>query len=101
MYAQIGGQEKNDSFVNFPVEGLDMRPYARVLNNSPEPVLYDLIGVTNHSGSLNSGHYTASCKSASTGKWHQFNDSKVTPIPNPNSVRTNAAYLLWYRKREF
>lgn len=62
MYAQIAGQEKNDAFVEFPMEKLDMRPYVRKLANEPEPVYYDLIGVSNHFGSLNGGHYTASCK---------------------------------------
>ena len=77
MYAQIAGQEKNDAHVDFPIEGLDMRPYAKTLENEPEPVLYDLCGVSNHFGSLNGGHYTASCKNAATGQWHYFNDSSV------------------------
>ena len=100
LYAQIGGTEKNNSFVNFPLEGLDMRQFVRELQDAPEPVLYDLIGVTNHFGTLNSGHYTASCKNPSTGEWHEFNDSTVSRIESPNRVRTAAAYVLWYRARD-
>lgn len=78
MYAQIAGQEKNDAFVDFPIEGLDMRPYVKNLANEEKPVYYDLIGVSNHFGSLNGGHYTASCKNPLTGQWHYFNDSSVS-----------------------
>ena len=99
MYAQIAGQEKNDAHVDFPIEGLDMRPFVKTLNSAPEPVYYDLIGVSNHYGSLNGGHYTASCKSPLTGKWHYFNDSNVGAC-GPNKIITSAAYLLFYRKRD-
>ena len=99
MYAQIAGQEKNDAFVDYPTEGLDMRPYATMLENEPEPVLYDLIGVSNHYGSLNGGHYTASCKSPATGDWHYYNDSSVSSCSR-SKVVSPAGYLLWYRKRD-
>lgn len=49
-YAQIMNQEKIGEQVKFPVEGLDMRPYVLTLQNEAEPVLYDLIGVSNHYG---------------------------------------------------
>jgi ubiquitin carboxyl-terminal hydrolase 4/11/15 len=64
--------------VKFPVEGLDMRPYVITLQNEPEPVLYDLIGVSNHYGSLNGGHYTAAVKNCVTGKWYNMNDSSCS-----------------------
>lgn len=60
-YAQICQQEKVDEPVEFPIQSLDMRPYVKSLQNEKEPVYYDLYGVTNHFGSLNGGHYTASC----------------------------------------
>jgi len=60
--AQIAGQEKVGDKVNFPIEGLDMRPYVMTLKDEPNPVLYDLYGVSNHMGSLNGGHYTAYVK---------------------------------------
>jgi len=61
-YAQIVGQEKVSELVKFPIESLDMRPYVLTLKNEPEPVLYDLYGISNHYGSLNGGHYTAYVK---------------------------------------
>ena len=71
--------EKNGSFVDYPVEGLDMRPYVISLKDEPEPVLYDLYAVSNHYGSLNGGHYTATCKNSIKGQWFYFDDSRVTP----------------------
>jgi len=99
MYAQIAGQEKNDAFVEFPLEKLDMRPYVQKLNNEPKPVYYDLIGVSNHFGSLNGGHYTASCRNIATGEWNYFNDSSVGGC-SKSKIVTPAAYILFYRKRE-
>jgi len=99
MYAQIAGQEKNDAFVDFPLEGLDMRPFAKTLANRSDPVYYDLIGVSNHFGSLSGGHYTASCKNPISGKWTYFNDSSVSNC-SQSQVVSPAAYLLWYRRRD-
>jgi len=98
-YAQICQQEKVGELVNFPVEGLDMRPYALTLKNEPKPVLYDLYAVSNHYGSLNGGHYTASVKNSITGKWYYMNDSSCSEMQDPSEAVTNAAYLLFYRKR--
>lgn len=47
--------------MNFPVNDLDMNEF--VLDKRMKNV-YDLTGVIYHSGSLNGGHYTASCLSS-------------------------------------
>lgn len=60
--------------------------------------IYDLYGVSNHFGSLNGGHYTAYGKNID-GRWYNFNDSSVSSS-NANSVVTDAAYLLFYRRRD-
>lgn len=44
-----------------------MRPYCITLKDRPDPVLYDLYGVSNHYGSLNGGHYTACVKNIANG----------------------------------
>ena len=40
--------------------------------------VYDLFGVVNHFGSLNGGHYTATCKNSIDNNWYYFNDSSVS-----------------------
>ena len=52
------------------------------LKDEPNPVLYDLYGVSNHYGSLNGGHYTASCLNDIDKEWYYFDDSSVSPIGN-------------------
>lgn len=36
--------------------------------------LYDLIGVSNHSGSMSYGHYTAYCRMPDDNLWYEFDD---------------------------
>ena len=64
---------------------------------------YQLFGVSNHSGSLAYGHYTAYVRDteigADPGVWHDYNDSYVRKLDDPAStVCSNNAYLLFYRR---
>ena len=86
---------KNSSYVQFPIEGLNMANY---LPNKNEKNIFDLFAVANHIGNLNGGHYFAYCKNFIDGEWYEFNDSRVSKI-NENSVVTSNAYVLFYRKR--
>jgi len=64
-------------------------------------LLYDLYAVSNHYGSLAFGHYTAYCKNALTGLWYDFNDSSVHELDGPECVATGAAYVLYYKRKDF
>nr|XP_032525518.1 ubiquitin carboxyl-terminal hydrolase 37-like [Danaus plexippus plexippus]XP_032525519.1 ubiquitin carboxyl-terminal hydrolase 37-like [Danaus plexippus plexippus]XP_032525520.1 ubiquitin carboxyl-terminal hydrolase 37-like [Danaus plexippus plexippus]XP_032525521.1 ubiquitin carboxyl-terminal hydrolase 37-like [Danaus plexippus plexippus]XP_032525522.1 ubiquitin carboxyl-terminal hydrolase 37-like [Danaus plexippus plexippus] len=77
--------------VEFPLSGLDMSPFAA----SPTHATYNLYAVSNHSGTTYSGHYTAYCKHPYTGDWHEYNDSRVTPIRSRDIVSAEA-YVLFY-----
>lgn len=78
-----------------------MRPYVLSLKDEPEPVIYDLYGVSNHYGSLNGGHYTASVKNCVNGSWYNMNDSSCgSSSGSQRDIVTPAAYLLFYRKRD-
>ncbi|XP_026331558.1 ubiquitin carboxyl-terminal hydrolase 2-like isoform X3 [Hyposmocoma kahamanoa] len=83
---------KLNVLVEFPLTGLDMSPYAAARQASP---VYNLYAVSNHSGTTYSGHYTAYCKHPYTGDWHEYNDSRVTPI-SPRNVVSSEAYVLFY-----
>lgn len=48
---------------------------------------------------MGGGHYTAYAKNAKTGKWYEYDDSRVTEITEKKIV-TSAAYVLFYRKRK-
>lgn len=60
--------------------------------------VYELVGVVNHSGEINFGHYTADCKNPINGKWYHFNDSSVSEISMGEQVDSSSPYLLFYSK---
>lgn len=78
--------------VDFPLTGLDLSSYAASRGPS---CMYNLYGVANHSGTTYSGHYTAYCKHPYTGEWHEYNDSRVSPISS-RSVVSSEAYVLFF-----
>lgn len=86
--------KKNATFVNIPVNELNMKDYMIETNNSN---LYELFGVCNHSGSLMGGHYTSFIKREQ--EWYHMNDNICTLIDNIESKLSNKAYCLFYRKK--
>ena len=91
MYNQnhFGGVqfEKKRTFVDYPIEGLDMRQYVQSIRGEAEPVLYDLYAVSNHIGGMNGGHYTATCKNPIDGTWNYFNDANVDSCMLSDNVK--------------
>ncbi|RLN83326.1 hypothetical protein BBJ28_00009182 [Nothophytophthora sp. Chile5] len=97
-------RDKLDMFVDFPLTGLDMAPYCLEQERDEGHQSYDLFAVSNHYGSMGFGHYTAFAKSWQDGEgemypgWYSFDDSHVTPVM-PSQVKTNAAYILFYKRK--
>lgn len=60
--------------------------------------MYNLFGVSNHSGTAYFGHYIAQCKHPFTHQWFQFNDSSVHKIQDPRRVVSADAYVLFYER---
>ncbi|KAI0259432.1 hypothetical protein BC834DRAFT_833549 [Gloeopeniophorella convolvens] len=104
--------DKIEKHVDFPLRGLDLTNYmppplppgagAHALPYAPDdpraqvpPYRYDLYAVTNHFGSLSSGHYTAFI--ASRGGWLYCDDSRVTPASSKEVVG-KPAYVLYYKR---
>jgi ubiquitin carboxyl-terminal hydrolase 4/11/15 len=90
-------RDKLEDLIQFPLEGLDMKPY--VLSDQTE-TLYDLCAVSNHIGSLGGGHYTAYARSSLNGKWYNFDDNFTNEV-QPSSVVSKSAYILYYLRRDF
>jgi len=62
-----GSNTKQNSLVHFPVEGLDMTEFivseqVKSKKEKKPSILYDLFAVSNHTGTLSAGHYTALTK---------------------------------------
>ncbi|KAH9852032.1 cysteine proteinase [Lenzites betulinus] len=109
-------RDKIDTFVDFPIEGLDLTEMVGErlvgkrlrdagadveslgLTDLDEPLVYDLYGVDEHLGGLGGGHYRAYALNHVTGKWYHFDDSYVSESRPEAAVNSNA-YLLFYRRR--
>ncbi|XP_076350362.1 ubiquitin carboxyl-terminal hydrolase 2-like [Tachypleus tridentatus] len=83
-----------NSEIDYPLENLDLRPYSSG-NGSKIPV-YTLYAVVLHSGSDESGHYTATCRHPATKEWHHFNDLRVSKVLSTQVISPNA-YILFYK----
>jgi len=104
--------DKLETPVEYPVKSLNLTSYMPPASehqhelHSPilpttdprrqePPYIYDLYGVTNHFGSLSSGHYTAFI--ASKGGWLYCDDSQISPA-NDRDVVGRPAYILFYKR---
>ncbi|KAJ7251294.1 ubiquitin carboxyl-terminal hydrolase 4 [Mycena rebaudengoi] len=108
--------DKIDTFVDYPLKSLDLTNFMppplppgadkSQLNGgvpmSPDdpraqlpPYKYNLYGVTNHSGNLTSGHYTAFI--ADRDGWKSCDDSSIRPV-DEKQVVNQKAYVLFYKR---
>ena len=85
---------KNNILVEFPLDDLDMSSY--IIGYNSDKYLYELVGVCNHMGSINGGHYTSFSKK--NDKWTLYNDSQ-SHLVKPENVISNNAYCLFYKKK--
>ena len=100
---RFNGRGKLKTKVSFPCANLDLSSIESVISetapaNQAAPV-YQLIGVSNHMGSLHSGHYTADCLSPVSGEWMHYDDSRVTPT-SVDELSTSTAYILFYARSD-
>ena len=97
-------RDKIDTFVDFPIEGLDLEAmvgerevakrlqsqgldlFSLGLGDIDEPLVYDLYAVDEHLGGLGGGHYRAYALNHITKKWYHFDDSFVTESTAEQSV---------------
>ncbi|KAK3925466.1 Ubiquitin carboxyl-terminal hydrolase 8 [Frankliniella fusca] len=86
-----GFYQKRQTFVDFPLENLDMRNYTP--NGNQQYTIYNLCGVSNHYGTLEGGHYTAFCRNGL--KWYKYDDQDVSEISR-SDVKSSNAYILFY-----
>ena len=69
---------------------------------------YDIVGVTNHSGSIHSGHYIAHVEIKNAieksiegkSKWMCFNDERVSKPKKEEAITGSSAYVLFYQLRD-
>ena len=105
-------RDKIDAFIEFPVQGLDLKDMVREraiakklvdqgtdiaslnLTNLDEPLIYDLFGVDEHIGGLGGGHYRAYALNHENGQWYHFDDSFVTPANASDAVVGSNGFII-------
>lgn len=89
--------------LNFPGRDLDLHTIDSVISETAPaeqpPPLYHLIGVSNHIGSVHSGHYTADCLSPVSGEWNHYDDARVSPT-SVSELSSSTAYVLFYARSD-
>ncbi|KAF5829438.1 hypothetical protein DUNSADRAFT_16082 [Dunaliella salina] len=103
IFSRFRSTAKNNASVDLELEALDLSRFCNQValklfqrgRRRGSPV-YELIGMSHHSGSLEGGHYTASARSAADGKWYSFNDSIVKR--QEARLDGGSAYVLVYRQ---
>lgn len=88
---------KINSYVTFPLDGLDLRPYLHK-DCVSQVTTYNLVSVICHHGAAGSGgHYTCYSLNDQCEQWYEFDDQCVTRV-STETVRNCEAYVLFYRK---
>lgn len=91
---------KKTLFVDFPVNSLDINEYVarsekRRHTGSQLNTTYNLYAISNHYGSMESGHYTAYCRNNLLGDWYKYDDQTVSRM-DKDDVVSSGAYILFY-----
>ena len=102
-----GYRNKIESVIDFPIDSdLDMAEFLPA-GADKSHTKYSLFGISNHMGSLYSGHYTAYAKlwedpnspaKRRKNEWYSFNDSYVSSLNGRSPVADSSNYLLFYQR---
>ncbi|XP_057752605.1 ubiquitin carboxyl-terminal hydrolase 8 [Arachis stenosperma] len=87
-------KNKLETYVDFPVDNLDLSAY--ISHRNGKSYQYMLYAISNHYGSMGGGHYTAFVHHGGD-QWYDFDDSNVHPI-SKEKIKSSAAYVLFYRR---
>ncbi|GBG33614.1 Ubiquitin carboxyl-terminal hydrolase family protein [Hondaea fermentalgiana] len=92
--AQTGMAQKSDQSIVFPDTGLDLSKLIEDGDRNPQ--LFDLCGVVQHTGNIDSGHYF--CFILHHGCWYKCDDVFVYRVSRQD-VLASQAYMLFYTRR--
>ena len=94
-----GFRRKIETFVKYPRDGLNLSAFLS--SEEKTEAIYDLFAVTNHIGTMSSGHYTAYARRQINGRdrWFKLNDSYVSSVSDDEEIVSRDAYLLFYQRR--
>ena len=87
------------TFIEFPLNELNLNDLSSDEHSCGENGIYDLIAISNHRGSIYGGHYTAYARQGINEPWYEFDDERVYKINHNNAIVSANAYLLVYLRR--
>jgi ubiquitin C-terminal hydrolase len=97
---RFNAQQRLGVMVDFP-EVLDMKPYVIGPQKDDADLRYKLFAVSNHTGNLVGGHYTADVvvvqPGNTDGTWYNFEDITVKTT-TAAAVHSADAYVLYYER---
>ncbi|XP_071489174.1 ubiquitin carboxyl-terminal hydrolase 8-like [Diadema antillarum] len=85
-------RQKLQTYVDFPIAEFNL---DRFVIGPERHGTYQLYGVSNHTGTLDGGHYTACCQNAVNKRWYKYDDHEVYDA-SQSAVKSSAAYILFY-----
>ncbi|KAI8850821.1 hypothetical protein BC829DRAFT_142832 [Chytridium lagenaria] len=91
-------KDKIETYVDFPIHGLDLKEVLSPNCDKGEGPIYDLYAISNHMGTLTQGHYTAQVHNGHKKQWYLFDDSRITGC-DESSLKSKFAYTLFYVRR--
>ncbi|KAI9342843.1 hypothetical protein BDR26DRAFT_259752 [Obelidium mucronatum] len=100
FYYQGPFKSKLETYVDFPLASMDLGRYVAAGGSAAAPgsQVYDLYAVSNHTGTLTGGHYTATVHNNSKKAWYNFSDTRVG-VCDVNGLKSNSAYILFYVRK--
>lgn len=88
---------KKNTYVDSPIDNLDLTPYLSTAKGDPNNYIYSLYAVNYHSGTSKSGHYWSACKNLDNN-WYLLNDGDVSKMHSIDSLAKDAYILFYHRK---
>lgn len=92
---------KNNSFVKYPKDGLNIKNYVSHIQYYNEQCYeYRLQTIIAHTGGVHGGHYYTITLDDDTGKWIIFNDNSVVILNDDSDIIVSEAYILIYMNKK-
>ncbi|CAF0916885.1 unnamed protein product, partial [Brachionus calyciflorus] len=89
-------RDKIVSNVDYPIENLNLNKYLSGPNMKKLDYTYKLYGISNHSGTMDGGHYTSMCRNFQLGRWFKYDDSEVKEMTSLSALKSPTNYILFY-----
>lgn len=91
-------RDKITTNVDYPIDNLNLDKYILGNDSKSKQNNYNLYAISNHSGTLDGGHYTAMCRHFEHDRWFKFDDTDVKEINSTSSLKSPLSYILFYSR---